>query len=47
VALAPVEPDAGEKPAPSTGFTPPPSSLEDLAAASRPKRFSFRNNSDE
>jgi hypothetical protein len=25
------------------GFTPPPSSLEDLAAASRPKRFSFKN----
>jgi hypothetical protein len=24
-------------------FTPPPASLEDLAAASRPKRFSFKN----
>jgi len=28
---------------PAGGFTPPPTSLEDLAAASRPKRFSFRN----
>ena len=25
------------------GFTLPPSSVEDLAAASRPKRFSFKN----
>jgi hypothetical protein len=29
--------------APTAGFTPPPSSLEDLAAASRPKRFSIGN----
>jgi hypothetical protein len=28
-------------PAPASGFTPPPSSLEDLAAASRPTKFSI------
>jgi hypothetical protein len=37
------EPETAEEPASSSGFTPPPTSLEDLAAASRSKRFSFRN----
>ena len=40
----PAEPEAAES-APEGGFTPPPSSLEDLAAASRPTRFSIRNRS--
>lgn len=37
------EPEPAGEPTPDSGFTPPPSSLEDLAAASRPKRFSIRN----
>jgi hypothetical protein len=37
------EPEPVEEPASPGAFTPPPSSLEDLAAASRPKRFSFKN----
>jgi cell division septum initiation protein DivIVA len=38
------QPEEPESPAEvEAGFTPPPSSLEDLAAASRPKRFSFKN----
>jgi hypothetical protein len=36
------EPEAAES-APEGGFTPPPTSLEDLAAASRPTKFSIRN----
>jgi hypothetical protein len=36
------EPEAAE-PTPEGGFTPPPTSLEDLAAASRPTKFSIRN----
>jgi hypothetical protein len=35
--------EAVEPSAPAAGFTPPPSSLEDLAAASRPTRFSIRS----
>jgi len=34
------EPAPSPEPASSSGFTPPPSSLEDLAAASRPTKFS-------
>jgi hypothetical protein len=36
-AEAPAPEPKEPSPAPSGGFTPPPSSLEDLAAASRPK----------
>jgi hypothetical protein len=36
------EPEAPE-PAPEGGFTPPPTSLEDLAAASRAAKFSVRS----
>jgi hypothetical protein len=39
---APAEPQPAD---PVGGFTPPPSSLEDLAAASRSTRFSIRNRS--
>jgi hypothetical protein len=35
-------PENADPPTPGAGFTPPPSSLEDLAAASRPRRFSVR-----
>ena len=37
------EAESAQEPGPAGGFTLPPSSLEDLAAASRPKRFSIRN----
>jgi hypothetical protein len=37
------EPEPADEPAPAAGFTPPPSSLEDLAAASRPTKFSVRS----
>jgi hypothetical protein len=36
------EPEPTE-PVPEGGFTPPPTSLEDLAAASLPTKFSMRN----